>query len=99
MRDRVQFVHDNLEWAEVVEMCGLGTDDCADHDQHSEKVSPEADRLAAAFPPRVAFGRINELLKPERRFEKLGELQEPIAADVYLAPEPREPSIYDEGEE
>jgi len=47
----------------------------------------------------VAFGRINELLKPERRFEQLAELQEPIAADVYLAPEPREPSIYDKDEE
>jgi len=99
MRDRVQFVHDNLEWAEVVQMCGLGTDDCADFDQHSEKIGPEADRLAAAFPPRVAFGRINELLKPERQFEKLGELSAPIAADVYLAPELRELSVYDEDEE
>ena len=96
MRDRVHFVHDNLEWAEVVEMCGLGTDDCADSDQHSEKIRSEADRLAAAFPPRVAFGRINELLKPERRFEKLGELAKPITADVYLSPKLREPSIYDE---
>ena len=96
MRDRVHFVHDNLEWAEVVEMCGLGTDDCAADDKHSAELSPEADRLAAAFPPRVAFGRINELLKAERRFEKLGELAKPITADVYLSPELREPSIYDE---
>ena len=76
-------------------MCGLGTDDCGDDDEHSVKIGPEADRLAAAFPPREAFRRINELLKPDKRFEKIGELAEPIAATVYLAPEVRELSVYD----
>ncbi len=96
MRDRVRFVHDNLEWDEVVAMCGLGTDDCYPILEYSEKISAEVDRLAAAFPPREAFARINELLKPEQRFEKLYELEQPVPAAVYLSPEYRVPSVYDD---
>jgi hypothetical protein len=98
IRDRVHFIHDDLEWDEMIETCGLGMYNCGPDDEHSEMVSAEADRLAAAFPPREAFARINELLKPEQRFEKLGELAEPVAATVYLAPEYRVPSVYDDEE-
>ena len=52
VRDRIHFVHDNLEWEEVVAMCGLGTDDCADDDEHSAKITrrsgPFGGRLRAA---------------------------------------------------
>jgi hypothetical protein len=95
IRDRVHFVHDNLQWEEVVAMCDLGTDDCDPACEDDESISAEADRLAAAFPPREAIERINELLRPERRLEKIGELDRPVLASVYLAPEYRVPSVYD----
>lgn len=96
LRDRVHFVHDHLDWDELIDMCGLGADDRAADDEHSVEIGAEADRLAAAFPPREAFRRINALQNTKQRYEKIGELSQPVPADVYLAPELRELSVYEE---
>ena len=87
IRSRVQFVHDKLEWEDVMALCGLSGDDGDRTTRQAEQIAPEAERIAAAFPPRTAFARINELLPAERRWQKIGEVSEPIAADLYLLSE------------
>lgn len=87
-RDRIVFIHDRLSWDEVVRLASLGFG--VDPDDEEDRGHPrwkEAERLAAGFAPREAFARMNELLDAPARFERIGQMTEPIAADAYLMPE------------
>jgi hypothetical protein len=88
VRDRTLFIHDQLTWEQVTEIAamGFGIDPDDQHDRASSRWQ-EAERLAAGFAPREAFRRINEQLPASRRYQRLGETSEPIAADVYATPE------------
>jgi hypothetical protein len=97
VRDRVRFVHDKLDWDSLMASCGVHPDGCEEtEDPKQRTIQTEAERLAAALPPREAFARINDLLPEDRRAKKVAEVTQPITADVYLSPKLREPSIYDE---
>jgi hypothetical protein len=89
IRERVRFVHDKLGWEDLLCLCDLSpvmADDEVD-DSPEDRIAREAERIAAAFPPKIAFPRINDLLLPQNRFQKIGTVDAPLAADVYLAPE------------
>jgi hypothetical protein len=88
VRDRTLFIHDQLTWEQVTEIAAMGFG--IDPDDQRDSASShwqEAERLAAGFPPREAFRRINEQLPVSRRYQKLGETSDPIAADVYATPD------------
>jgi hypothetical protein len=90
IRERVRFVHDKLSWEDVLALCDLSpalAADGEDDDSEAERIAREAERIAAAFPPKIAFPRINDLLLPASRFQKITTVDGPLAADVYLAPE------------
>jgi hypothetical protein len=90
IRERVRFVHDKLSWEDVLALCDLSpafAAEGADDDSEAERIAREAERIAAAFPPKIAFPRINDLLLPASRFQKITTVDGPLAADVYLAPE------------
>jgi hypothetical protein len=44
-------------------------------------------QAAAGLPPRRAFAKMIELLPPDARCERIGEVDQPLSADVYLRPE------------
>ena len=88
VRDRTLFIHDQLTWEQVTEIAAMGFGiDPEDQRERGSSRWQEAERLAAGFAPREAFRRINEQLPASRRYQKLGETNEPIAADVYAAPQ------------
>lgn len=89
IRQRVRFVHDKLGWEDLLELCDLSPVMAEDEvdDSQEVRIAREAERIAAAFPPKIAFPRINDLLMPAVRFQKIGTVDTPLAADVYLAPE------------
>lgn len=90
IRDRVCFVHDKLSWEDVLAICDLSPafeEDDEEDESQDERIAREAERIAAAFPPKIAFPRINDLLLPADRFQKIATVDRPLAADVYLAPE------------
>jgi hypothetical protein len=89
VRERVRFVHDKLGWEDLLALCELAPamgDDETD-DSEADRIAREAERIAAAFPPKIAFPRINDLLLPADRFQKIATVEGPLSADVYLAPE------------
>ncbi len=76
--DRLVFIHDSLP---LETACG----------RFYEYAQPETDfdDLPSHFrglTSRAAFHGLNEEQPPDRRFEKVGELAEPVATDVYVAP-------------
>jgi hypothetical protein len=87
-RDRVLFLHDKQSWDEVIQLASIGfdvdLDDEADRRRHDWD---EIERLAAGLAPREAFQRINDRLPTDRRFQQIGQLTQPIPADVYVSPE------------
>jgi hypothetical protein len=96
IRERVRFVHDKLGWEDLLQLCDLSPVMADDEvgDTQEEQIAREAERIAAAFPPKIAFPRINDLLLPHSRFQKIGTVDGPLAADVYLAPEMDLPGGY-----
>jgi hypothetical protein len=76
IRERVIVVHDRLT-REMVE------------DLVYERIDEDTDLPEAPWDtstPREAFAVLNERLPAEERFQKLGEVREPVEADVYCAP-------------
>lgn len=88
-RDRVHFVFDLMTTKMVQQLFVQATDDEAgesgDDDENGPPVRPLPSELAG-LSARELFVRLNEQQAPERRHERLGELSEPVAADVYVAP-------------
>lgn len=55
-------------------------------DEEDDPRVKEATAIAASQPPRQAFSKLNAKLPVKRRHKKLGEVTQPIGADVYDAP-------------
>ncbi|MCY3021542.1 MAG: hypothetical protein NTW87_21215 [Planctomycetota bacterium] len=76
IRERLVFIHDTLTAEMVLE-------------QYNAWCEPE--ERAEALPegclsPRAGFARLNDGRPESRRFRKLGEVAEPVPADVYAVP-------------
>lgn len=86
MEDRTVFIHNRMGDSDVEQVfrraVGWSEDGAVGEQVARLKRTVETDR------PRVAFAAMNEELAFERRFTKVGEVYEPVAADVYRAPEP-----------
>ncbi|HUY90243.1 MAG TPA: hypothetical protein VMV10_16010 [Pirellulales bacterium] len=87
IRDRVVFVHDRMAPARLENLCEQEYDEDED-DEGLYDTRPASSALAGgATSPREVFARWNAALNNGRRYEKIGEVSEPVAADVYLSPE------------
>jgi hypothetical protein len=84
IRDQVVFVHDQLTPQEVVDLYEEALDW---DDGRAEALSDAAQRTAESRSPRDAFAECNVKLPSQSRFEKIGSVDEPVAADVYLMPD------------
>jgi len=93
IRDRLVFIHDRLgteglvghfESAVYEEMEEAGEEE--DDDDEPRRLE-EFREVARQHPPREAFARLNDMVPPQFRFEKYGQLSEPLEADVWLEPE------------
>ncbi len=78
------FVHDNLTPGELNQLVDERLYDPPDDDRNDDEIGllDESDPT----PARAAFAAYNSTLPATVRFIKLGELAEPIAADVYRTP-------------
>ena len=88
IRDRLVFVHDRLLPEQLEALCEEGFDE---EDEEESGVDLLGKRTALTMTdgsasPRAAFARWNTTVENERRYQKIGELAEPVAADVYLSP-------------
>ncbi len=79
LRDRVVIVHDRLTPEVLLERLEEWFED--------EDQLEEIEAQTRGLTPREAFIRFNWNLPESSRFRKLGELKEPVEADVYQAPE------------
>lgn len=89
IRERLIFVHDRLLPEHLEGLCDQHFDDL-DEEEATDEDSPDkrtALTLTDGTSPRAAFARWNAGIERERRYEKIGELAEPLPADVYLAPD------------
>jgi hypothetical protein len=80
VRDRLVFIHDRL----TPEMLADRIGECQAGDPEDDS-SVSEDDFSEDLPAREAFLRYNARLPSSRRFVKIGELDEPIATDVYRA--------------
>ncbi|HEV3339776.1 MAG TPA: hypothetical protein VG125_05450 [Pirellulales bacterium] len=89
IRDRLVFVHDRLSPEQLEALCDQEFDEFDEEQEADEDSSPARNALVltdGSGPPRQAFARWNATVESERRYEKIGELSAPMAADVYLLP-------------
>lgn len=100
IRDRFTLVHDKLSPESVAELCDDydEDDDDDDDDDAWEARQEEHRRLVRAKGPRAAFARWNKTASDLDRYQKIGQVSDPIDADVYLAPE-CDDDDYDDGYE
>lgn len=90
IRDRVVFVHDRMAPSRLEELCEQEYDEEEDGDGLYD-TRPAGSSLAVIdATPRQVFARFNASRPRDQRYEKIGEVAEPVAADVYLAPEEEE---------
>jgi hypothetical protein len=88
IRERLVFVHDRLSPEQLEAICEQEFDeDGEDEDDEDSPNKHAAIALTDGVSPRAAFARWNAGVERERRYEKIGELSEPPAADVYLSPD------------
>jgi hypothetical protein len=78
VRDSLVFVHDKL----TAELLDERVRDWIDEDDDGGSLPTVPDGV----PARVAFAKFNASLPRAKRFEKIGEVDRPVAADVYRAP-------------
>lgn len=88
---RLLFIHDLLPEERVA----LLFYQAQGGDEDDEDV-PEIPPALRGLPARQLFARLNETAPPDRRFEKLDELSQPLPADVYASPETDEPPDLDD---
>lgn len=91
VQHRLLFIHDRLTVEQVAALFGEWYDDRLKDNE--ARVNPDFTTEA----PRPAFARVNAGLPAERQFRKLGEVAEPVPADVYVAPEG--PAFWSEDED
>lgn len=92
IRERLVFVHDRLSPEQLESLCEheFDEEDGEDGEEGDADLLAKSTALAVSdgsVSPRVAFARWNAAVERERRYEKIGELAEPLAADVYLSPD------------
>lgn len=81
VRDRLLFVH---EWSPARELAEQIIDAGEEEEEDGDE---QVERMTGEFAPhnhRESFQRLNAQLPEGRRLERIGELQEPVPADVYL---------------
>ena len=87
--DALHVVHETTPLDEVVatylEAADPGTEG-DEWDKWREGEDASARRLVVDLPPRRAFEMLNARLPVEKQFKRLGEVSEPVAADVYRPP-------------
>jgi hypothetical protein len=87
IRDRVVFVHDDLTAEELAAMIDLEWDGSVDDLDDAYDVAEErAYELLGEASARSVFIRMNSELHAASRFEKIGAVTHPAAADVYVGP-------------
>lgn len=87
--DRLIVVHDRLTHEMVGELLADWTElDGEDEDDDPEPLLRQrlGARYDAATAARLLFEQANQTLPERERFEKLGEVDQPLPADIYLAP-------------
>lgn len=88
--ERLLVIHDRTAPDDVVaalaEAIPDSDSDDNDDDEDEDPRTKEAQAVAATEPPRQAFARLNSKLPANRRYKKLGEITQPIGADIYDAP-------------
>lgn len=90
MRDRTVFVYDELPASELALMLERAVEDDFDEDFGGDPYEAFEDRIRELLQnesPRTVFSQLNEECEPEKRFEKIGEITEPVVTDVYLGVE------------
>jgi hypothetical protein len=83
-RDSLVFVHDRLT-PEMLDDRVRGW--LWDGDEDDEGDGGSLPTVPDGMPPRMAFAKFNAALPQEKRFVKVGEVDQPVPADVYRAPE------------
>jgi len=87
IRDRVVFVHDVLTSDDLASMFNFEWDENPDDlDESYDVLEERAHELLSDVSARGAFIRMNSERNAASRFEKLGEVTHPAAADVYVGP-------------
>jgi hypothetical protein len=61
-----------------------------EYERTLESRREEVRRASSGFSPREAFAKMNATISPKFRCERIGELAQPMAADVYLQPQEEE---------
>jgi len=80
MRDEVVFVHDRMTEDHIIGAYAEALDEAGDD---PESLELAAESIARSAPPRDAFARLNQTLPEARAFQRIGEVDGPIRADVY----------------
>ena len=88
IEDRVAFIHDQLDpedaWDRFQEIAEYEDDEDMEQWEAWGETLPQ---LAEKHSPREAFAMWNEKLDPEKRWQKLDEINDPVEADLYGQPE------------
>jgi hypothetical protein len=85
IRDRLVFVHDRLSPEQLEDLCEEDFDE-EEEEEGGMNLIDKRITSDGSKSPRAAFARWNTAAESGRRYEKIGELAEPLAADVYLSP-------------
>jgi len=80
IRDRAVIIHDRLTHVSALAFL----DDTREDDSDLPLLT---DDEKASMTVRNAFGRANNRLAEEKRLEKIGEVEKPVGADIYVLPE------------
>lgn len=86
IRDRVVFVLDESPASELALILINGQEDDFDdgHGDPYDILEERIEELLQGSTPRAAFAEFNAQQSSDDRFEKIGEVSEPVGADVYL---------------
>jgi hypothetical protein len=87
IRDRVVFVHDRMAPDRLEMLCEEEYDEDEDDDGLYDTRPATSSLASADASPRQVFARWNAARPKSERYEKIGEVAEPVAADVYLSPD------------
>lgn len=90
MRERLIFVHEYLDADGIVALYEWDWPTADDEEQDDDiwdRQTEEIRQLRASRDARSVVEELNARLAPEHRLRKLGDVRQPVAADVYIAPE------------
>src|SRR3569623_156003 len=87
IRDRIVFIHDRIDSDRLQALCEHEFDEDED-DSGLYDTRPASSVMAqGSISAREIFARWNSAARNRRKYEKIGELSVPVAADVYVSPE------------